>query len=70
MADAQKLNKPLFSQHYLTYRIQELPEWQLDITSDFEKFKNLYLSKKAILPTLNESQTEEEFIKPVLENKA
>ncbi|MFM6183594.1 MAG: Eco57I restriction-modification methylase domain-containing protein [Dolichospermum sp.] len=67
MADAQKLNKPLFSQHYLTYRIQELPEWQLDITSDFEKFKNLYLSKKAILPTLNESQTEEEFIKPALE---
>ncbi|MFM7364029.1 MAG: hypothetical protein ACKO11_05910, partial [Cuspidothrix sp.] len=67
MIDAQKPNKPLFSQHYLTYPIQELPEWQLDITSEFEQLNKLYLAKKAILPTLNEFQTEEEFIKPALE---
>ncbi|MFM7363416.1 MAG: restriction endonuclease, partial [Cuspidothrix sp.] len=67
MTDAQKPNKPLFSQHYLTYRIQELPEWQLDITSEFEQLNKLYLTKKAFLPTLNEFQTEEEFIKPALE---
>jgi hypothetical protein len=67
MTDTQKPNKPLFSQHYLRFRIQELPEWQLDITSEFEQLNKLYVAKKAILPTLNESQTEEEFIKPVLE---
>lgn len=67
MTDTQKPNKPLFSQHYLRFRIQELPEWQLDITSEFEQLNKIYLAKKAILPTLNESQTEEEFIKPVLE---
>ncbi|WP_217358207.1 Eco57I restriction-modification methylase domain-containing protein [Anabaena sp. UHCC 0187] len=66
MTDTQKPNKPLFSQHYLKFRIQELPEWQLDITSEFEQLNKLYFAKKAILPTLNESQTEEEFIKPVL----
>ncbi|MBD2137566.1 Eco57I restriction-modification methylase domain-containing protein [Anabaena sp. FACHB-1237] len=67
MTDTQKSNKPLFSQHYLTFRIQETPEWQIDVTANFETLKNLYLSKKAILPTLNESQTEDVFIKPVLE---
>ncbi|MFM5980446.1 MAG: Eco57I restriction-modification methylase domain-containing protein [Sphaerospermopsis kisseleviana] len=67
MTDTQKPNKPLFSQHYLRFRIQQLPEWQLDITSEFEQLNKIYLAKKAILPTLNESQTEEEFIKPVLE---
>lgn len=67
MTDAQKPNKPLFSEHYLRFRIQELPEWQLDITSEFVTLNKFYLDKKAILPTLNESQTEEVFIKPVLE---
>ena len=67
MTDAKNINKPLFSQHYLDYRLQESPEWQLDIKLDFEKLKNLYLSKKAILPTLNEAQTEDVFIKPVLD---
>ena len=33
MTDAKNINKPLFSHHYLDYRIQESPEWQLDITS-------------------------------------
>lgn len=67
MTNTKNTNKPLFSQHYLDYRIQELPEWQLDIKAEFETLKNLYLSKKAILPTLNEAQTEDIFIKPALE---
>ncbi|MDD1414509.1 Eco57I restriction-modification methylase domain-containing protein [Dolichospermum sp. ST_con] len=67
MTDTKNPNKPLFSQHYLQYRLQECLEWQLDINSDFEKLNKLYLSKKAILPTLNEAQTEDVFIKPVLE---
>jgi type I restriction-modification system DNA methylase subunit len=67
MTDTKNPNKPLFSQHYLDYRIQECPEWQLDVKLDFEQLKNLYLSKKAILPTLNEAQTEDIFIKPVLD---
>jgi hypothetical protein len=67
MTDTKNPNKPLFSQHYLDYRIQECPEWHLDIISDFEKLNKLYLSKKAILPTLNEAQTEDVFIKPVLD---
>ena len=66
MTDTKNPNKPLFSQHYLKYRLQECPEWHLDIKLDFEQLKNLYLSKKAILPTLNEAQTEDVFIKPVL----
>jgi len=67
MTDTKNPNKPLFSQHYLDYRLQECPEWHLDIKLDFEQLKNLYLSKKAILPTLNEAQTEDVFIKPVLD---
>lgn len=67
MTNTKNTNKPLFSQHYLDYRIQELPEWQLDIKAEFAALKNLYLSKKAILPTLNEAQTEDIFIKPALE---
>jgi hypothetical protein len=67
MTNAKNINKPLFSQHYLKYRLQECPEWHLDIHAEFEQLKNLYLSKKAILPTLNEAQTEDVFIKPVLD---
>jgi type I restriction-modification system DNA methylase subunit len=67
MTNTKNTNKPLFSQHYLDYRIQELPEWQLDIKAEFTALKNLYSSKKAILATLNESQTEDIFIKPALE---
>jgi len=48
MTNVKNINKPLFSQHYLEYRLQECPEWQLDIKLDFQRLKNLYLSKKAI----------------------
>jgi hypothetical protein len=67
MIDGQKPNKPLFSQHYLEHRIQECPEWQVDVAAGFEGLKRLYLSKQALLPTLNEAQTEDVFIKPALD---
>ncbi len=67
MTDTKNINKPLFSQHYLDYRLQECPEWKLNIKAEFEQLRNLYFSKKAILPTLNEAQTEDIFIKPVLD---
>jgi len=67
VADKQKLNKPLFSQHYLDLRLQKCPEWQVDVTVGLEQLKTLYLEKKDLLPTLNEAQTEEVFIKPVLD---
>jgi hypothetical protein len=60
MADGQKPNKPLFSQHYLKHRIQESPEWQVDVRVGFEAFNKLYLSKKDLLPKLSEAQTTDE----------
>jgi Eco57I restriction-modification methylase/TaqI-like C-terminal specificity domain len=65
--DSKKPNKPLFSQHYLEHRIQECPEWLADVAEGFEALKKLYLSKKDLLPTLSEAQTEEVFIKPTLD---
>jgi hypothetical protein len=67
MTDGQKPNKPLFSQHYLEHRIQECPEWQVDVATGFGALEKLYLSKKDLLPTLSEAQTEEVFIKPALD---
>ena len=67
MINGQKPNKPLFSEHYLTHRIQECLEWQVDITVGFDKLQKLYLSKKDLLPTLSEAQTEDVFIKPALD---
>ncbi len=67
MVDRQKPNKPLFSEHYLDHRLQESPEWQIDVAVEFDSLKKLYLSKKDLLPTLSEAQTEEVFIKPALD---
>ncbi len=60
-------NKPLFSQHYLEHRIQECSEWQIDMSANLEALQSLYVSKKDLLPKLSEAQTEEVFIKPVLD---
>ncbi|MBE9145071.1 N-6 DNA methylase [Planktothrix mougeotii LEGE 06226] len=67
MTEGQKTNKPLFSQHYLEHRLQDCPEWQLDVTEGFKQLKNLYQSKQDLLPTLSEAQTEDLLIQPVLE---
>ncbi|MEA5518089.1 Eco57I restriction-modification methylase domain-containing protein [Limnoraphis robusta] len=67
MINGQKPNKPLFSQHYLKHRLQESPEWQVDVEAEFQKLKQLYVSKKSLLPKLSEAQTEDVFIKPALD---
>ncbi len=62
-------NRGLFSDHFLQERLPEWKEWK--VTEELEHFRKnllaLYESKKQILPGLNEAQTEEEFIKPVLD---
>ncbi|ROI12635.1 restriction endonuclease [Microcystis aeruginosa FACHB-524] len=60
-------NKPLFSQHYLEHRLPDSLEWQEDVSVAFCRLESLYQQKKAILPTLNEAQTEAELIQPILE---
>jgi len=59
--------KTLFSPHYLETRLPAAPEWAEDCLEAFARLKALYDGKRAILPTLNESQTEQEFVKPALE---
>jgi Eco57I restriction-modification methylase/TaqI-like C-terminal specificity domain len=59
--------KPLFSEHYLTRRIPETSLWNEDISKDFQYLQNLYKQKQSILSSLNESQTENEWIQPILE---
>ncbi|MCD6450336.1 MAG: hypothetical protein J7L34_07515, partial [Thermotogaceae bacterium] len=60
-------NEKLFSNHFLEHRINELKEWEQEISEHFEKINALYLEKKELLPFLNESQLEEEFIRKVIE---
>lgn len=62
-------NRSLFSDHFLQARLPQWDEWKADgnLHVFHEKLAALLQSKKAILPTLNESQTEKEFIQPVLE---
>jgi hypothetical protein len=67
MAEAQKPNKPLFSRHYLEHRLPECPEWREDGGAVLAALQDLFSRKKVLLPTLNEAQTETEFIQPVLE---
>jgi hypothetical protein len=59
--------KTLFSQHYLETRLPALPEWAEDCSEAFARLVALRERVRAILPTLNESQTEQEFVKPALE---
>jgi hypothetical protein len=59
--------KTLFSPHYLETRLPAAPEWAEDSSDAVARLQALYEDKRAILPTLNESQTEQEFVKPALE---
>jgi hypothetical protein len=57
--------KPLFSDHYLTQRLKETSDGKEDISQKFETLKSFYMEKQEILKNLNESQTEDEWIKPI-----
>ncbi len=62
-------NRGLFSDHFIQERLPEWKEWI--VNEDLDHFRSdllaLYEAKKSILPHLNETQTEDEFIKPVLD---
>ena len=63
------LNRGLFSDHFLKARLPQWKEWKVDeeLANFRRELISLYESKKAILPKLNEAQTEKEFIEPVLD---
>lgn len=60
-------NQGLFSEHYLGTRLRESPEWQEDPEPLRKKLLELYQAKESLLKGANEAQTEDEFIRPVLE---
>ena len=60
-------NRTLFSDYYLRERLDTLGEWDQDISEPFRKALELYQDKKSVLPGMNEAQTENEFIQPMLE---
>jgi len=59
--------KTLFSHHYLRHRLPDHPEWQEDPRSVFEAVRALWQKARKHGDSWNEAQTEEEFVKPVLE---
>lgn len=58
--------KTLFSQHYLTHRLPDHPEWKEDPRPAFDAVRDLWRKARRFGESWNEAQTEEEFIKPVL----
>ena len=63
------INRGLFSDHYLKERLPEREEWKVDskLATFRDELLALYQAKKSILSHLNEAQTEDEFVKPVLD---
>jgi len=59
--------KSLFSNHYLETRLPEHPEWAKDPDSAFKAVRALWQKACQYGENWNEAQTEEEFVKPVLE---
>lgn len=60
-------NRSLFSDYYLRERLRELAEWEQDISEPFQQALQIYQDKKSVLSGMNEAQTENEFVQPVLE---
>lgn len=59
--------KTLFSHHYLQNRLPDHAEWQEDPRAVFEAVWELWQRAREYGDTWNESQTEQEFIQPMLE---
>jgi len=63
-------NQRLFSDHYLQEILPQSDEWKsIDrqkLNEAFAKIQSLYQKKCKIIPSLKESQLEEEFIRPIL----
>jgi Alw26I/Eco31I/Esp3I family type II restriction m6 adenine DNA methyltransferase len=63
------VNRGLFSDHFLKARLPRWKEWETDDEHNLfrQGLLSLYQSKKPILPNLNEAQTEQEFVQPLLD---
>lgn len=59
-------NKSLFSKNFLERRIKEIPADKDNIEQAYIKIKQIYEKVKSRLITYDESQTEQNFIQPVL----
>lgn len=71
MENTVYLNTGLFADYFLSEKLPASDAWREAMNSTatedvLEKLKELYQSKKGILEHLNEAQTEQEFIQPVL----
>ena len=60
-------NSNLFSNHYLESLVKDSAQWrEADAAPAFAAINDLYLRKLRVLENYNESQLEENFIRPVL----
>ncbi|MFP4029263.1 MAG: Eco57I restriction-modification methylase domain-containing protein [Candidatus Brocadiia bacterium] len=59
-------NNKLFSDYYLDKLLPERDEWDRDCSHVRDELSRLLDDRRRALPTLNEAQTEEDFIRPVL----
>ncbi|HKJ66848.1 MAG TPA: restriction endonuclease, partial [bacterium] len=59
-------NRSLFSDYYLENRMADHPRWEEDLSDIFQEMQAIYQEHRDHLDGLNEAQTEEEFIRPVL----
>jgi len=63
-------NQRLFSDHYLQEILPQSDEWKYmdkeKLNEAFARIQSLYQKKSKMIPSLKESQLEEEFIRPIL----
>jgi hypothetical protein len=60
-------NRGLFSDHYLATRLPEQRDWESDYGRLRSRLSALLDEKADALPALSEAQTEQQFIRPVLD---
>lgn len=66
-APMQATSKSLFSLHYLATRLPDYPEWREEVADLFATVGDLWRDAQKMGASWNEAQTEEAFIRPVLE---
>ncbi|MGI9179612.1 MAG: Eco57I restriction-modification methylase domain-containing protein, partial [Longimicrobiaceae bacterium] len=59
-------NRSLFSDHYLDERLPDHPEWSEDVEGAWSELRALFARQRPQLEGMNEAQTEEEWVKPIL----
>lgn len=61
-------NRSLFSDHYLEERLPHGDAWEEDVSEAWARAREIWEDTGDRLEGLNEAQTEDEFIRPVLES--